>query len=103
MYNIEHNGNGKARARAQNTTARYAASVTTLNTTDRYLLTAVFNGTSDRDIYVNGEFERNNTATASFNTLVNRWNIGRLADSSPSNYFDGCIDEVRVYNRALDT
>jgi hypothetical protein len=56
MWNIEHNGT-TIRQNAQNTTARYANATTALNTTEWFLVTAVYNSATDRDIYVNGIYE----------------------------------------------
>lgn len=101
MYGTQHNAN-LFRARAENTTARYAISSTTLNTTEWFLVTAVFNSTTNRQLYINGQLESTNTQTATFDTDVNkRFNVGRYADSTPGNNFDGCIDDVRLYSTAL--
>jgi len=56
MWNIEHNGT-TIRSNGQNTTARYANATTALNTTQWFLVTAVYNSATDKDIYVNGVYE----------------------------------------------
>lgn len=53
LYNLEHNSSFP-RAKAQNTTARLATSATGINTTQRFLVTSVFNSATSREIYVNG-------------------------------------------------
>ena len=101
MYNIEHNGT-TLRANAQNTTARYANATSALNTNEWFLVTTVFNSNTNRQIYINGILEWTNTATATYDTnTTKRLNIWRLADSSPTNYYDGCVDDVRFYSTAL--
>lgn len=101
MYNIEYNGSTIIQ-RAQNTSARYTNSLTALTISDWYLVTAVYTSTTSRDIYINGVYESTSTTSATYDTSKRkRLNIGRLADSSPSNYFNGCVDDVRFYNSAL--
>lgn len=56
MRNIEHNGT-TIRQNAQNTTATYTNAATALNTTEWFLVTAVFNSATDRDIYINGIYD----------------------------------------------
>lgn len=51
-------------------------------------------------MYMNGNAVKANTADA-LGTSSNPVNIGRFADSGGSYYFNGLIDEVRIYNRAL--
>ncbi len=101
MYNIELNATTR-RARAQNTTARYANGTTPWNTSERFLVTTVFNSNTSHQTYVNWTLEWTNTISVTYDTNTNkRLNIWRLADSSPTNYFDGCVDDVRFYTTAL--
>jgi cysteine-rich repeat protein len=102
MYNLEHN-NTTPRTKAQNTVARLANGTTAMNTTDWYLLTARYVNTTSRQIFVNGIQEWTNANNVAFNAAVNRINIGRFADSTPTNYFSGCVDDVRVYASSLST
>jgi hypothetical protein len=101
MYNIEHNAT-TVRQSAQNTTANYANATTALTTTDWFLVTAVYTSATSRTIYVNGMQVGTNTTNVVYDTNVTkRINIGRLADSTPTNYFAGCVDDVRFYTTAL--
>jgi cysteine-rich repeat protein len=101
MRNIEHNGT-TIRQNAQNTTATYTNAATALNTTEWFLVTAVFNSATDRDIYINGIYDWTNTTNETYSSnAANRLNIWRLADSSPTNYYDGCVDDIRFYSTAL--
>lgn len=67
---------------------------------DWYFGSAVFASVSSRIGYVNGNpgIEDTNSATPSG---LNATSIGRLEFGSPTNYFSGMIDDVRIYNRAL--
>ena len=61
-------------------------------------LTGTCDGTTAK-IYING----NLVASKAFSGNVgdsNTWRIGAYSDS-PAGFFDGTIDEVRIYNRAL--
>lgn len=101
LYNLEHNST-TIRMSAQNTTARYTNATTPLNTANRFLLTSTYTSATNRRIYVNGSLQGTQTTSVTFDTNPNkRRNIGRLADSTPSNYYNGCLDDVRIYNTAL--
>jgi len=101
MYNIEHNAS-TIRQRSQNTTATYNNALTELTTTDWFLVTAVYQSDNSRDIYINGVYESTDTLESNYDSNTDkRLNIGRFADSSPANYFNGCVDDVRFYNSAL--
>lgn len=101
MRNIEHNGT-TIRQNAQNTTAIYTNATTPLTTTWWFLVTTVYNSNTSRQIYVNWVLEATNTTSVTYSSnAANRINIWRLADSTPTNYFDGCVDDVRIYSTAL--
>ncbi|MBF8295227.1 MAG: hypothetical protein HW389_1772, partial [Bacteroidetes bacterium] len=85
-------------------TQRYSTTVRSLNTW--YHVVGVYNATAQTlDIYVNGVLDNgtlNGTVRASQDNAIVNVNIGkRTADAWGSYYFNGIIDEVRVYNRAL--
>ncbi|MFC1788220.1 LamG-like jellyroll fold domain-containing protein, partial [Patescibacteria group bacterium] len=71
-----------------------------------YYIVATFDGTTDSDnmkIYIDGYLDNQGTfssATTQGGPSCNL-NIGARG-GSPSNYFDGSIDEVSIYNKALD-
>ena len=86
--------------------ANYVESNVSINITDWYHIAGTYDG-SDLKIYVNGELE--NTTSASgltgFYEDYDSTYIG-YEDNIPTVgavYFDGKIDDVRVYNSALDT
>jgi hypothetical protein len=81
-------------------TQRYSTTSRALNT--GYHVTGVYNATAQTlDIYVNGVLDNGvlsgTVPAAQFNSGQNV-NIGRRAGGF---YFQGIIDEVRIYNRAL--
>ena len=65
-----------------------------------YHITGQFVSGTERNIFINGELAGNN-ANSFTTSNCNRFALGLLADSSPSNYFTGDISDVRVYDRAL--
>jgi cysteine-rich repeat protein len=103
MRNIEHN-NATPRVNGQNTIATYTNASTALNTTRWFLVTAVYTSAISRQIYINGVLEWTNTTNVAYSSNAsNRLNIWRLADSTPSNFYDGCVDDVRFYSTALSS
>ena len=71
MYNIEHTGT-TIRSNAQNTVARYANATTALNTTQWFLVTAVYSTATSRTIYVNGVSEGTNTNNVAYDANVTK-------------------------------
>jgi chitodextrinase len=61
-------------------------------------LAITFNGTQV-NFYVNGTLVRTRSMSASITARTSTMNIG--SDVSPSQFYKGAIDEVRIYNRAL--
>jgi len=56
--------------------------------------------TNEQKLYYDGELTATRTATSDFNGFA-VLAIGRRMIGASPNYFDGSIDEVRIYNRAL--
>jgi hypothetical protein len=52
-------------------------------------------------LYVDGILRNTSTGNAPTTTTVNRATIGAVRNTSTSTYYAGSIDDVRVYNRAL--
>ena len=87
-------------ASKSSTTQRYSRTVRALNTW--YFVAGVYNATAQTlDIYVNGVLDngtlRGTVPSSQFNSSVNV-NIGRRTGGY---YFNGIIDELLIYNRAL--
>lgn len=61
----------------------------------------VFESASSSRLYIDGVLEATETATSPLlPTEVSNFNIGRFGDLSPDSYFDGLIDEVRLWTTA---
>jgi len=77
------------------------ASTTAINDTNWHHIVGVFTSSTERYLYVDGIQVASSTTSISLNSGVDRWHIGQRADSTPSNNYDGLIDEVAIYNSAL--
>ncbi len=76
-------------------------SISSLSAGNWYHIVGVFESSTNRKLYINSVEENSSTTSVSLASGVNRWNIGRYADSTPDREFDGKIDEVKIYNFAL--
>lgn len=65
-------------------------------------IVAVFSSSTERTLYVDGIVNGTASAGVSFNNDADRWSVGVWGDSSPSGYFEGTIDEVRLWDKAMD-
>jgi uncharacterized repeat protein (TIGR01451 family) len=62
----------------------------------------VFESDTSKKLYIDGVLVNNLTTPVTFNNGVNAVYIGALmVKTSPNSYFNGQIDDVRIYNRAL--
>jgi FlaG/FlaF family flagellin (archaellin) len=100
-YGIDMRSNGKVRLIARNTNNRVITG-DSINDGEWHNLVAVFNSSIDRKLYLDGIINGTHTTAVTFNNGTDRWSVGRWGDSSPSAYFDGAIDEVRLWDSALD-
>jgi len=57
-------------------------------------------GTNNRKIYINGVLDNQNNATGALGVSTEPFLVGAY-DTSPRYIFNGTIDEVHIYNRAL--
>ncbi len=73
-----------------------------INDNQWHLLTYVRDGAT-ASIYVDGTLRGTYTASFSWSSpIVTRWSIGQeWDDSSPSDFYSGVVDDVRIYTRAL--
>jgi hypothetical protein len=66
-----------------------------------YHLAATLSGTA-KVIYINGTARGNNAVGGSLNNSNANLTLGNVNDTTLADYFDGIIDEVSIYDRALD-
>ncbi|HEX4104287.1 MAG TPA: LamG-like jellyroll fold domain-containing protein [Candidatus Paceibacterota bacterium] len=64
-----------------------------------YQITGTFDGTTLKT-YVNGVLDRQLAVSGTMDVSSTAVDIGKTADSS-GNYFNGAVDDARIYNRAL--
>ncbi len=92
-----------ARANARNTSEIQGAGTTAINDGAWHHVVAVYGGTTDRKIYVDGVLE--GTSTTNVNAFaLSRFGIGALTRNTPYNPADlytGLMDEVQLYDTAL--
>ncbi len=82
------------------------SSTSTLSSGNWYHIVFVRDTSLDTDsIYINGILDNSetDTSTGTWETTGQYLMIGRLYNSSDSEYFDGVLDELRIYNSALTT
>jgi len=99
-YGIEGNPNGDGKIQLviwNGTASQTFETSTVLSFNTWYFFVGVFDGRNVK-VYLNGNLERSGTATMTTNTY--KLVIGRWAAAS-GNFWNGIIDEVRIYNRAL--
>lgn len=79
-------------------------STNTMSSGNWILVTATQDGTSKK-LYINGSLDTNKTSSCSLGTSAALFGIGSKYNSSASyfEFFNGNIDDVRVYNRALSS
>ncbi len=93
------NGHAAADARDGGTGSQ-AEGTTYINDGKWHHVVAVFNSSTYREIFVDGNLENTDTNFRA-PTGINRWSIGKMRDATPALDFNGSIDEVAIYNRAL--
>jgi len=100
-YRLGLNATGNVRVEIANTTARAGTSTATVNDGNWHHVVAVFVSNTSKLIYVDGAANGANTNNVSFNTLATTLTVGRNGGTAPGNYFNGRIDEVKVYSSGL--
>ena len=93
-------GGDNAVLAARNTTNQSITGTTNIIDGEWHHVVGVYRSATDRELYVNGVSEGKDTASVTIPTL-SRIGIGYRNDGSSTNrYYDGVIDDVRVYNYA---
>ncbi len=111
VYELEvnNNGNGKIRFLIQDNSGGVDfLSSQSVNDGKWHLVTGTYDeSTEEARIYIDGSLDSSTTATIADADTSGALQIGRMAQASTSTtnsdtaYFDGKIDEVRIYNRSL--
>lgn len=101
-YGIRINNSGQAEIFARSGPLRTAGGTTDI-TGGWHHIVGVFESSKGKSLYVDGAFVVNLTTSVTFNTDENedRIEVGRLGTLSPSNEFNGTLDEVAIWNRSL--
>lgn len=79
----------------------FLTGTTSINDGQWHHIVGVFASDTDKRLYVDSILEASSTVSKEWNAGADRYSIGCRADSGPDNYFDGSIDDARVYNREL--
>jgi len=82
------------------TVVRAAASTTSVDDDEWHLGVAVFASSTSRKIYVDGVLEGTETSSQTM-TAFDRASLAVTADSTPTAYFGGNIQNARLWSRAL--
>jgi FlaG/FlaF family flagellin (archaellin) len=101
-YGIDIASGGVVRSVARNPNSLYINGVQ-INDGQWHHIVAVYSSSGSRTLYVDGVLNGTSSSSSTFNTNSNRWTFGRWGSSKPGNYFSGDIDDVRLYNRALNS
>lgn len=80
-----------------------SSSYVNINDGDWHHVAAVFAGDTDKRLYVDGTLRTTLSDTVPFSSEVDSLTLGRDGDSNPNplRFFEGDLDEVHVYDRAL--
>lgn len=87
-------------------TSAYVDSTSTLTAGTWYHVAGVFDPSNNMKLYINGAVVASNTSSVPANiadtTAEFAIGTGTLSNGSRSDFADGLIDDVRIYNEALD-
>lgn len=75
-----------------------------INNTDWFHIAAVYNGLNDIDVYINNNLDAGTYSGSASNmvSFANNGAMGRTtAPLSGVNFYDGKLDDIKIYNRAL--
>ncbi len=99
---LQDDGTGKFRVNIGNGTTFASASDTISYVANTwYFVVGTFDGATLRYYRDGIEISTTSSSLTTFTTSAFRVGNGRSNDTTEENYFDGTIDDVRIYNRAL--
>jgi FlaG/FlaF family flagellin (archaellin) len=101
-YGIDLDDAGNVRLVAKANNARYIVGGP-VNNGKWHHIVAVYSSLNDRTLYVNSDEFINIDGRGSQLPFLDIWTFGRWGNNVPGNYFNGDIDDVRLYNRALNS
>ncbi len=94
-------GKWKPAIRARNGTDRTRTKNINLADDTWHQITGVFKASNDRTLYVDGISVKTDNVDVTFNTNAVVLTLGRWGDSTPKSYFNGLMDNVCVWSKAL--
>lgn len=100
-YGIYVDSSNVIKLRCRNTAVDDITGNVTASLNTWYHVVGVWNSDVDRELYVNGVLVGSDTSNCTYYDPVDRYSIGRFGDDSPSDYFNGTIDDVQIHSRAL--
>jgi FlaG/FlaF family flagellin (archaellin) len=103
-FGIYIDDSGRAALVAKNRGSESTITGAIVNDGEWYHISGVFSSDNERNLYVNGAHNGTDSNNVDFpNNANNVWSFGMWGDKTPSAYFDGTIDEVKLWDRALNT
>jgi len=87
--------------RARNTSVNTKRWKKKLKSSQWYHVVWVFSSSTYRELYVDWEFVAKDQRNSIFNIYADKWDIWRRWDRTPKSYFNGKMDEIRIYDFAL--
>lgn len=94
--------NGVPQINARNTVTQSSQATTAVNDGNWHLVTGVFESPTSHKIYVDSTLEAEQVNSVNYNAGINRFSAGALDRALIANPFTGMLDEVRLYDRAID-
>ena len=98
---IGEDENGKACIRARKGPEKTVNGTVVLTDGEWHQIVGVYSSKNNRKLYVDGELEASDNRKVDFPKDVDLLTMGRWGDQTPMSYFNGNIDEVQIWNKAL--
>ncbi len=100
---LDVNNKGKAYEQMGPGGQKSAITVASINDGLWHLLAGTFINSTNRKIYLDGEFINQNTDIEDMVAGINSWHIGRRGESAPDEFFEGVIGQCLIYKKLLTT